>query len=146
AVTLKWPNDVLVAGKKIGGLLLEGGQGWLVIGVGLNVEHYPKDAMYPATSLSEAKAKPTKLAKILDLFLERLGHWHDFMQARGFAPVRAAWLSHAEKGQMSVRMSKETLTGTFKDVDDKGNLHLILANSTERAIATGDVFVLSKKG
>lgn len=60
-ITLKWPNDVLVNGKKIGGILLEAGEGWLVIGMGLNIRHYPDNAMYPATSLYEQITSSRKI-------------------------------------------------------------------------------------
>ena len=53
AVTLKWPNDVLVGGKKISGILLEIAGDALIVGAGINVTHSPKHALYPATSLLE---------------------------------------------------------------------------------------------
>jgi len=52
-ITLKWPNDVLVHGKKISGILLEVAGDALIVGIGVNVAHYPENALYPATSLRE---------------------------------------------------------------------------------------------
>ncbi len=63
-VLLKWPNDVLVNGKKISGLLLEaapvenGRMDWLVLGIGVNVLHHPENALYPTTSLAAEQGRP----------------------------------------------------------------------------------------
>ena len=50
-ITLKWPNDVLVNGKKISGILLEVVDDALIVGIGLNIAHHPETALYPSTSL-----------------------------------------------------------------------------------------------
>ena len=59
-ISLKWPNDVLVDGAKIAGILLEAGEGWIAIGVGINLEHHPQNLPYPVTHLLEHIA-PEKL-------------------------------------------------------------------------------------
>jgi BirA family biotin operon repressor/biotin-[acetyl-CoA-carboxylase] ligase len=79
------------------------------------------------------------LTAILDMLLERFGHWHDVMQAEGFAPIRAAWLERAQRGDVTARLPQETLQGRFGGIDEQGRLRLILADGAERAIATGDV-------
>ncbi|MDX2027259.1 MAG: biotin--[acetyl-CoA-carboxylase] ligase [Alphaproteobacteria bacterium] len=140
AITFKWPNDVLVNGKKISGILLEAGEGWLVVGMGLNVRHHPQETLYPATSLSSENAIQQELTVILDQLLECLWHWYGLMQAQGFEPLRAAWLQQAQKGRLSVRMPDGVVEGNFDSIDQQGHLQLILADGTERVIATGDVF------
>ncbi|MFA5040296.1 MAG: biotin--[acetyl-CoA-carboxylase] ligase [Bdellovibrionales bacterium] len=63
-VELKWPNDVLVGGKKISGILLESGEDWLVIGMGINVLHVPESPLYPTTCLAAEKAITDETAVI----------------------------------------------------------------------------------
>jgi len=140
-ITLKWPNDVLVEDEKIAGILLEAGPGWLVIGMGLNILHHPETALYPATSLLAAGGGDKPLDEILDMLLQNVDHWYGVMQKEGFAPVRAAWLKRAHKGRLSVRLSEGTLEGVFADLDAEGRLGLRLADGSERAISSGDVWL-----
>jgi len=139
-ISLKWPNDVLVEGEKIAGILIEAGADWLVIGVGLNVLHHPDSGLYPSTSLLAVGAHDKKLDDILDWLLQNLSHWYGIMREEGFAPIRTAWLKHAVKGRLSVRLPQETITGEFAGLDERGNLRLKLADGSERAIASGDAF------
>jgi BirA family transcriptional regulator, biotin operon repressor / biotin---[acetyl-CoA-carboxylase] ligase len=139
AVTLKWPNDILVSGKKISGILLEVTGDVVIIGVGLNIAHYPADALYPATSLKTEGAGQVEPAAALEGLLERLRLWHDLMQTKGFAPVREKWLERAQRGKLTVRLPQETLQGDFAGLDEQGRLRLLLERGAERAISAGDV-------
>lgn len=147
AITLKWPNDVLVQNKKIAGILLEAAPaqkdkiGWLVIGAGLNVAYHPSDVLYPTTSLLAEGVARVELSDILERLLVRLAYWQDVLKTQGFEPVLAAWWDRAERGKLSVRLPRETLEGTFSGIDPHGNLRLRLADGSERAIASGDVFL-----
>jgi BirA family biotin operon repressor/biotin-[acetyl-CoA-carboxylase] ligase len=138
---LKWPNDVLIGGKKISGVLIEAGLGWLVIGTGINIQHFPENPLYPVTSLGSEGAALPPLEDILALLLRALGRWCDVLETQGFAPIRTAWLARARKGAMTAHLPNEVLSGTFVDLDEVGNLHLILPNGTVRCINTGDVFL-----
>jgi BirA family biotin operon repressor/biotin-[acetyl-CoA-carboxylase] ligase len=140
AVTLKWPNDVLAGGKKISGILLESGEGYLIVGMGLNVLHHPEDALYPSTSLHAMGAGMPAVDAVRDALLGYLWHWYDVMRTIGFAPVRSAWIANAQKGQMSVKLPDGAVEGSFETIDEQGYLVLRLADQTERVIATGDVF------
>lgn len=145
-IRLKWPNDVLADGKKISGILLETSSApnrkihWLVIGIGLNAEHHPENTPYPATSLGALGASPAALPDILNALLGRFFRWKKTLEKQGFAPVRAAWLENAQKGQLSVRLPDQTIKGAFDTLDDNGNLVLQLADGSKKAIAAGDVF------
>jgi BirA family biotin operon repressor/biotin-[acetyl-CoA-carboxylase] ligase len=143
-ITLKWPNDALIEGEKIGGILLEAGPDWLVVGVGLNVLHHPETGLYPSTSLLAAGAGGKKIDEILDMLLQNLSHWCGVMRQEGFAPIRATWLKHAQKGRLSVRLPDKTLEGDFAGLDAEGCLRLRLADGSEQAIASGDVFFAPK--
>ena len=164
-IHLKWPNDVLVEGRKISGILLEaapveeGRVPWLVIGVGINVLHCPDTGM--ATSLHYEMRKSDRFeaphtkgipafagmteADVLTAFLNHFALWQKTLVQNGFAPLRSAWLSHAKTGLMTIRLPRETLEGTFSGLNDQGHLIVTLANGAERAIAAGDVFFPSQE-
>ena len=139
-VELKWPNDVLVNGEKISGILLEAGEDWLVVGIGLNVHHTPENPLYPVTCLAAETAEVPSLDLLLDKLLKEFDFWSDVYVAQGFAPLREAWLAHARKGAMRVRLPNEELNGEFVDLDVDGNLRLLLTNGTTCSISAGDVF------
>ncbi len=148
-ITYKWPNDVLLNGRKVSGILLEtrtttGGEiDWLALGVGVNVASYPEDTEFPATSLHfEGTPKTVTEVELLQAFSRHLLTWVNRWLDDGFAPVRQAWLSHAQgRGEViQVRLPKETLSGTFVDLDETGALVLDLPGAGQRLITAGDVF------
>ena len=96
---LKWPNDLLLDGAKLAGILIEaesvGGRTATVAGIGINCAHHPRDAGYPATDLSMHAGRVTPDALFRELsgaVAARLVQWD---RGAGFAAIRAAWLSHA---------------------------------------------------
>ncbi len=144
----KWPNDVLLNGAKASGLLLEtatvanGKIAWVVIGVGINIAHYPDDVPYPATSLAAQGARGATLDAVLSLFVARLAAWYDRWRHEGFEPVRAAWLEKAAGlgKEIDVKLSNETIRGCFERLDTDGALILALPSGETRRITSGDVF------
>jgi BirA family biotin operon repressor/biotin-[acetyl-CoA-carboxylase] ligase len=142
----KWPNDLLVDGAKLAGILLETeGAGRtveaLVLGMGINVESHPANTPYRATSLHAAGAEATVEA-LLESLAERLLHWYRRWQQEGFAPVRERWLDFAEGlgGPIEVRLEGATLEGRFAALDASGALDLELADGRHRLVTAGDVF------
>lgn len=147
-IALKWPNDLMIDGKKASGILLEsaadakGRLDWLVIGVGVNVESFPTD-LPDVTSLREAGAT-VSIEGLLSVFLERL-FWHaDEWQRTGFRATRRRWLSFAlPKGtEMRVRLPDGELFGRFSSIDKRGSL-LLDTDRGKKRIDVGDVFPLS---
>jgi BirA family transcriptional regulator, biotin operon repressor / biotin---[acetyl-CoA-carboxylase] ligase len=144
SIRLKWPNDVLVNGAKVAGVLLESQLGrldvrWIVLGIGLNVLHRPEDAPYPATSLTLAGAQQTA-ETMLPLVLQRLSTWRELWRRHGFAPVRAEWLrrGHAWGEVLEVRIGGSLVRGRFAGLDDDGALLLETPGGGQR-ITAGDV-------
>ena len=147
-VRVKWPNDVLIDGKKTAGILLEssGDAGtdvlpWLAIGIGVNLAHAPAVAQYPATFLGAHGAAPTPteaLAELAEAWETRFRIW----RVSGFAAIRDAWLAVAAGlgQQIEVRLPSETLTGRFETLMPDGALSLLLPNGTRRAVTAGEVF------
>ena len=148
-VTYKWPNDVLLNGRKVAGILLEskadteGGLEWLLLGVGANVASFPKDAAYPTTSL-RFEGTPAEVTEVdlLEAFARHFMAWVSKWLDDGFAPLRAAWLAHAaNKGaEIQVRLPQTRLSGIFRDLDQEGHLLLETPDGRLRTIAAGDVF------
>jgi len=147
AIGFKWPNDVLLAGRKLAGILLESqmnGEGlvdWLVLGVGVNLATYPLATDYPATALGACGVEVTPAAMLSALarhFLAWYGRWD---QGDGFAALRAAWLVRAVGlgGGLRVRLPCDTLSGVFAGLDSDGALLLDVA-SGRRRIEAGEVF------
>ena len=95
AVTVKWPNDVLAEGRKIAGILLEGGTGWLAVGIGMNLAHPPEGTAFPATSLPQLGIAPPSCDAALTVLAARFAHWYGAWMESGFETLRAAWLKRA---------------------------------------------------
>lgn len=151
-IKLKWPNDVLVDGAKIAGILLEAGQGWLTIGVGVNLEHHPENTPYPVTHLlayiaPEAlnAAEPIYAGPdpVLAQLAQKITMGIEVLQRDGFAPSRAKWLARAARiGEtLTVNLGNETIEGVFETLSENGALRLRLSNGTLRDIVAGDVLL-----
>ncbi|UEM05866.1 biotin--[acetyl-CoA-carboxylase] ligase [Skermanella rosea] len=144
----KWPNDLLLDDRKAAGILLEsetdeaGNIDWLVVGVGINVQHYPPASEFPATSLRNECSRLDEPGPVLVRFAQAFSTWYDAWKADGFAPVREGWLQLARGigGPITVRLSDRTLTGVFADLDADGALLLDLDGGERRRITAGDVF------
>ncbi|WP_240002284.1 biotin--[acetyl-CoA-carboxylase] ligase [Oleisolibacter albus] len=144
---LKWPNDVLVDGAKISGILLESEAGaagrldWLVLGVGINVAHRPEGLPYAATSLAAAGAAELDVAVVLGRYASSFAAWYARFRQQGFAPVRAAWRNAAFGlgGPITVRLQDGQFEGRFIDLDAEGGL-LVETGDGLRRVTAGDVF------
>jgi BirA family transcriptional regulator, biotin operon repressor / biotin---[acetyl-CoA-carboxylase] ligase len=144
-ISLKWPNDVLLSGKKISGILLESDGaawcGWLVIGFGVNVMHCPDVAMYPTTSLHEQNCI-VDLDALLNKILDKFSVWRECLAKTGFEPLRQAWLAVAAgQGQEIIaRLPGRSVTGRFQTIDSQGYLCMLGADGMTYKIAAGDVY------
>jgi len=151
AFTLKWPNDVLLNGGKLAGILLEGaGQGaamaHLAIGIGVNLIAAPdpdmveKGALRPVSLLAETGIRVSP-----ERFLEALAPAYALRESvfstRGFAPLREDWLAHAARlGQpIRARTGGATREGIFETIDATGALVLRMPTAT-LAIPAAEVF------
>ena len=143
AAMLKWPNDLLLGGAKLSGILLERADDAVVIGFGVNLAHHPVDLDRPATSLAVhgASPDPAIFAETLaESFARWLSRWRD-----GIAPVRERWLAraHPVDTALTARLADgSSVDGLFGGLDAQGALILRLADGTSRVIHAGDVFLL----
>ena len=147
---IKWPNDLLLAGKKFSGILIEGegGQGAVVVGIGVNCVSHPADTDYPATDLAAAGASVTAEALFTGLSAKMLGRIAQWNAGEHFSTIRADWLARAAgRGDLiRVRLADQELVGRFEDVDDAGRLVLSLPEGGRKTIAAGDVVELAGPG
>ena len=141
ALTLKWPNDVLIDGRKFAGILIEGEGATVVVGIGINCVHHPQTTMFPATDLAAMGVSVTAEEVFLALsaaMQRRLEQWD---HGAGFAAIRRDWLAHAAmQGEtVSISLPDGVRMGLFETVDVRGHLVLRLANGSRQTIAAGDV-------
>jgi BirA family biotin operon repressor/biotin-[acetyl-CoA-carboxylase] ligase len=143
---VKWPNDLLLAGEKVAGILIEGENNLfftVAIGFGVNCGSHPADTIYPATDLAAAGVTvlPEQLLAALDAAItKRVAQWQS---GGGFASIRANWLACATGvGQpVRVRLPERELSGVFQGLDGAGRLLLETPSGTT-PVAAGDVFGL----
>ncbi|MEL7100776.1 MAG: biotin--[acetyl-CoA-carboxylase] ligase [Pseudomonadota bacterium] len=142
AFALKWPNDVLMNGGKVAGILLEGlTQDHLAIGIGVNLVAAPRpDEVEEGAVPPVALGAPTDPQAFLDTLAAPFARFEDQFRTYGFAPIRTAWLSHAARlGEViTARTARESWRGTFVDMDETGALVLDTAKG-RIAIAAADV-------
>jgi BirA family biotin operon repressor/biotin-[acetyl-CoA-carboxylase] ligase len=147
ALRCKWPNDVLLNGRKFAGILLEsearmsGMLDWLVLGIGVNVVAHPRDTDYPTTSLREEGYLALDAAGLLESFARHFQGWYETWQDSGFAPSRTAWLPRAGGigESITVRLDRQRIEGRFLGIEADGALALETGAGARR-IAAGDVF------
>jgi BirA family transcriptional regulator, biotin operon repressor / biotin---[acetyl-CoA-carboxylase] ligase len=150
-LALKWPNDLLLDGAKLAGILLEAERAperplAVVIGIGVNCAHHPETDGYPATDLAAhgvTVAPAALLACLADAMAARLAQWE---RSAGFATIRAAWLAHAMGigSEIRVQLPDRALEGRFETLDDGGRLMLRLASGATETVTAGEVFGLSR--
>ena len=143
----KWPNDVLIDGSKVAGILIEadlplGGAARAVVGIGVNLAEAPAAAAHPATSLRAAGAVDVSPQAFLGRLCHGFEHWFQCWVAEGFGPVRTAWLARAAGigATIEARLARETLHGQFRGIDESGALVLAVAGGERRVIHAAEVF------
>ncbi len=134
-VQLKWPNDVLLNGHKVAGILLEHADNGLIVGIGINLNTAPQtETVFPAGHLNGAFSTETVKKQLAENLLK-------YSQSN-FETVRKTWLAKAiGRGQpMIARLASETVTGTFIDLSPTGALILKQPDNTIKEIVAGDIF------
>ncbi|MBL0224960.1 MAG: biotin--[acetyl-CoA-carboxylase] ligase [Geobacteraceae bacterium] len=151
---IKWPNDVLIAGRKVAGLLNEmsaetDGINFVILGIGVNLNmtsaQFPADLRTPATSLLLESGRPVNRAQFAATMLGELDHLYADFLACGFGPVRDEWQRRCNANGREVVVSDagvETARGMFQGIDGDGALLVRLPDGTVERILNGDVRVV----
>jgi BirA family transcriptional regulator, biotin operon repressor / biotin---[acetyl-CoA-carboxylase] ligase len=144
--TLKWPNDILIDGKKCAGILIEAIMGQagagdvdaLIIGIGVNILAPPEEAI----ALAPISKGHVAIHPFRDQVLAELKVAYLDWRREGFGPVRERWLAQAHNLGRPVRaaLPDRVYEGIFKDLDKNGALVLTLPDGTEKLIHAGDIF------
>jgi BirA family biotin operon repressor/biotin-[acetyl-CoA-carboxylase] ligase len=150
-VTIKWPNDVLLDGRKASGILIESGKSdqgglWMAIGIGINLATAPQGTERPATSVCEhlrhdVAAVPA-LEEATQVLAQCFSVWFERWSRLGFTPILDAWVVRTPGlfGPCTARLTNEVFVGTADGVEADGALRLRLADGSLKVISAGDVF------
>ncbi|MCL0076185.1 biotin--[acetyl-CoA-carboxylase] ligase [Dehalococcoidia bacterium] len=147
---LKWPNDIILEGRKAGGILTEMSAemdriNYIVIGMGINVNteraHFPEEIRGIATSLREECGKEVSRVQLVQEILAQLESLYEDFQVSGFEPIRERWkdLSNTIGSWVSVRGEREQVEGAAIDIDGDGALILRKANGALERVIAGDI-------
>src|SRR5215467_4755732 len=142
-LAIKWPNDLLLAGAKFAGILIEGegDVNAVAVGIGINCASHPADTDFPATDLAAAGATvspPTLLSALSIKMLGRIAQWN---AGEGFSTIRTDWLARASGvgEHVRVRLAERELAGRFEALDEAGFLDESVTNESNTIIADDDV-------
>jgi BirA family biotin operon repressor/biotin-[acetyl-CoA-carboxylase] ligase len=152
-VTIKWPNDLIISCKKLGGILTEmktdpDGKISAIIGIGINVnadiDVFPPDVRKIATSVKNETGIPYSRTEIIAEILNEIDKWYRILKGRGKKLLLSEWqrLMSTLGREVKVTVGKETFTGLAESLDDKGMLILRLPTGEIKRINAGDLTIL----
>ena len=151
---IKWPNDLLVGGRKVAGILTElsaeaDAVHWVVLGLGVNLnagpEDFPEDLRAVATSLAIERGQPVPRALFAAALLSELEQWLDLHAAEGFEPIRSAWRDRSVTLGREVRVDGDggEIAGIAEDIDASGAL-LVRGSAGLSRVVAGDVRLVGR--
>lgn len=140
--TLKWPNDILLDGRKCAGILLESGVkgamiDWLAAGIGVNIMSAPEGAV----CLQEVgKGRQVPVHPFRDIVLSHLSAYYAHWREKGFTEIRDLWMeqAHALGEEITARTGDHKETGIFKGINENGEL-LLEQNGRVKTISAAEI-------
>ena len=149
-VTIKWPNDLVISDKKLGGILTEVRAdpdriNLAVIGIGINVNmlsaDFPEELRGIATSVRLEAGHAVSRNEIILQLLKEFEHWYGILIAKGRKPLLAAWRKDSSTLGKTVRIAigDQTVSGVAEDIDENGMLVLTMQTGERRHISAGDI-------
>jgi BirA family transcriptional regulator, biotin operon repressor / biotin---[acetyl-CoA-carboxylase] ligase len=152
-VSIKWPNDLIVSGKKLGGILtdLKTERGTIVaaiVGIGINVnsdtDAFPGEVQKIATSVKKETENLYAREAIVAAILDELDRWYRILQGMNRHSLLSEWkrLTSTLGKKVAVTLGEETLSGLAEAIDDEGRLLLRLPSGEIKRISSGDLTVL----
>ena len=145
---LKWPNDLLLNGKKLGGILLEAYDDYVIIGCGLNLKNAPEldDPDWQAIDLDQVGASDVTPRQLADAVLSRLADYYQIWQDTGASALLARWQDKANLigREMQVRINDNIVSGCCESLGPDGSLVLRGKADEMHHITAGDVLVMGE--
>lgn len=137
SIISKWPNDILINNKKAVGILLEFDNNKLIIGPGVNINFFPDNVNFNATSLKNEGIIVDKYT-LLKRFLANFDYLFKEWEQNGFSSIRMKWLKSSYKLHQTIKVGD--IEGIFEDIDNDGTLIVKMANGKYHFVKSGDVF------
>lgn len=144
SIEIKWPNDLLVAGAKLSGILLERIGDAIVVGFGVNLADHPDEPDRPAINMGMLGGAPDP-ARFTEALAASFARWVGRWRDEGLEPVRTGWLAaaHPPGTALSTHTADGAwVEGLFDGLDESGALRLRLADGSVQVIHAGDVFLV----
>jgi BirA family biotin operon repressor/biotin-[acetyl-CoA-carboxylase] ligase len=145
-IQLKWPNDILINGRKVGGILLEsitlGSKNYIAIGIGINIIEAPANVSFPATSLYDEGIILGSSDELLNLIISRFDKlYKQWIADNSFIRTRKDWMRRAYNLNKVITIDdgNRRLSGLFKEIDFDGSIRIQLAGGQLYNLAVGDV-------
>lgn len=145
-IKLKWPNDILINGRKVGGILLEsitlGNKNYVAIGIGVNIIEAPANVSFPATSLYDEGIILESSDELLSLVINRFDKlYKGWIADNSFIRTRKDWMRRAYNLNKVITIDdgNRRLSGLFKEIDFDGSIRIQLAGGQLYNLAAGDV-------
>lgn len=137
---IKWPNDILVAGRKIAGILCESRSSITAVGIGVNVNQteWPEDLVSKAVSLKLISGSHYKISDVSDLIIESMGKWYNKLLKDGFDPIKECFLKYHIKSDYRPRLS-DGAEIIIKDIDLNGFL-IVEINGSRKTLINEELF------
>lgn len=152
-VTIKWPNDLIVSDKKLGGILTEMRTTrkkveYVITGIGINVnmdsDALPNAIKEVATSVKMEMGKLHSRTEIITEILNEINHWYSILKEKRRRELLSQWeqLTSTLGREVKIILGEETLTGLAESIDNEGMLILRLPSGALRVIRDGDLTIL----
>jgi len=144
-IRIKWPNDLLVGGAKLSGVLLERIEDAVIIGFGVNLSEHPEGLSRPSISFRAISGAAPDPAAFLDDLAAAFARWLGRWRTEGLAPIRNRWLAAAHPPGTALSTSNASgarVEGLFEGLDETCALRLRLADDSTHVIHAGDVFLI----
>lgn len=141
---IKWPNDLLADGAKISGILLEGADDAVIVGIGVNLAHFPADIDRPATSLAALGLSPPDPADFAADLAASFAGWLARWRGEGLGVVLARWQARAHPPGTALRVQapEGAREGLYDGLTPDGALRLKGADGRVHVVHAGDIFLL----
>lgn len=154
-VFLKWPNDVLLDGKKICGILsqlkvVDEKTYFIVLGIGINVnikaDEFPHELKTSATSMFMQTGAFFKREDIIIIFFENLEKWYKKLLQNGFEEIKSAWLKKTDMvgKKVIINCSSDRISGRVQGIDDNGSLVLVNKQNETISVCAGDATLVKE--